>query len=167
MGTAAFSTHVVGPIGIKETNTPQSGEGMRTNWLAVLDFDAPGNYVVSASATFWRRDYPNNVTARIHCTLGGLDQQGRVEFFVHPAVLEPDPGVTIPFNVAGKGARVFLTAVWNGDFEVYVRDIYINAIKVDQLNGPMFKRGAGRIAIPPIVPIDQTDTTDKDKGTGR
>jgi hypothetical protein len=132
-GVRGYTLHRPGALGLKAASAAAPAGGLQLGWLAVLDLP-DGAYVVSASATFSRRDHDqNNGTVRVFCTLGGLDRTVTVQFFIHPPELEPDPAVVVPFDVAGRGRSVFLKCPWGGPVEIYAENITINAVAVDEL----------------------------------
>lgn len=132
---SAYSSHRPQEVSLGELTTG-TGDGFNPGWLAGMQLPA-GYYVVSGSATFVRRDYNSgNGTARVECSITGLDRTAQVEFKLHPAEHEPDPSITIPFNVAGRGSGVYLKCPWGGPWKMYARDLSLNAIRVDQLVRP-------------------------------
>jgi len=124
-----YTTSVPGSVSLRQNAAP--GAGLNPAWLAALQFPR-GHYVVFASATFTRADAATNTVAVI-CRLEGLDRAYTVEFNIHPTQYQPDPSVTIPFNVAGTGTEVHLKCGGNAT-EVSASNIVLNAIAVDELH---------------------------------
>jgi hypothetical protein len=126
----AYTTSVPGVVSL--TQNAAAGAGMNPGWLAALQFPR-GQYVVFGSATFGRSDAEAGHTVAVSCQLEGLDRTYTVEFNIHPTQYQPDPSVTIPFNVAGTGAEVHLKCGGNAT-EVSASNIVLSAIAVDELH---------------------------------
>jgi hypothetical protein len=125
-----YTTSVPGSVSLRQNAAP--GAGLNPGWLAALQFPR-GHYVVFASATFSRNDPAGANTVAVICRLEGLDRTYTVEFNIHPTPYQPDPSVTIPFNVAGTGTEVHLKCDGNAT-EVSASNIVLNAIAVDELH---------------------------------